>query len=658
MSLAARTRLWTLFQNLYENELTTDSPRVTTPSWLKTPLLPHQQAMLAAAIALERGKLDGIDVGGAESAKLYTSYGILGDRVGSGKSLTALALVRVPPPPPDYMEFQLRNGSVSGGRDVGLLRKRSQLRTQDGLELQQLSASLFLIPHALMGQWETYVKRDTDLTALFVRRKADALAPDLLDRARSVDAVFVSSSMWSSFKHAQPLRTILWNRIFIDEADSIGITSDTDELHGLFYWFISASWLNLMFANGAFLNTATHYAPPPDVPRHIVERVEALQIHTGYITIPGCKHTNLVRRMCSIPSHINMISINHATQQSSRLVLHSSDAFLRASFGSPAVTHIQIDCVTPANIRVLDSFISSDMMERLHAGDVAGALAHAGIAAKDTESLVESVTRSLEKDLRAAKATLEFKKTMDYSSAALKEKALETCEQKIASIESRISAIQERVRNAGAQTCPICYCDVDTPAIVPCCKQVFCLQCLCQSLKHVAACPLCRTRIEDLKTLEVLGAGGATAAAAGGAAAAPKLLTKKNACLEFLQTHPEAKTLLFSNYDASFTGIESSLQESGISYATVTGSQARIAKVLQEFEAGKYRVLFLNARNMGAGLNIESATHVILFHRMCAELQTQILGRALRLGRTAPLTVLHLLHSTERPAAAGGAGAH
>jgi hypothetical protein len=648
MSLTARTRLWTLFQNLYDNELSAESPRVTTPSWLKTPLLPHQQAMLAAAIALERGKSDGIEIGDAEEpAKLYTSYGILGDRVGSGKSLTALALVRVPPPSPDYVEFQLRNASLREGRDVGILRKRNQLRTDSGIDLQHIPASLFIIPHALMGQWETYAQRDTDLTVLYIKRKADALSPDFLDRAKTVDAVFVSSSMWSSLKHAQPLHRLLWNRVFVDEADTINITSTPEEVRGLFYWFISASWLNLLFANGAFINTTTHYSPPPHIPQRIIDRIQALQMHTGHISIPGCRHTNFVRLMCAIPSQINMITINHAMQQSARLVLHSSDAFLRTSFTTPVVTHVQVDCTTPSNIHVLDSFISAEMMERLHAGDVHGALDHVGIAAKDTETLVESVTRSLERDLRTAKAKLDYKTAIEYSSPELKEKALEACHQAIASIESRIRAIKDRVENAAAQTCPICYGDVDTATVVPCCKQLFCFECLCRSLKHVAACPLCRTRIEDLKTLEVLGSG---AAASGGAAAppAPAKLTKKNACMDFLTRNPAAKTLIFSNYDASFTGLESSMEEAGISYATVTGSQARIGKVLHDFEHGKYRVLFLNARNMGAGLNIEAATHVILFHRMCTNLQTQILGRAMRLGRTAPLTVLHLLHSNER----------
>jgi len=108
-----------------------------------------------------------------------------------------------------------------------------------------------------------------------------------------------------------------------------------------------------------------------------------------------------------------------------------------------------------------------------------------------------------------------------------------------------------------------------------------------------------------------------------------------------------AKILMFSGYDATFTGLERALELESISYATLNGSQARIDKLLREFGTGKYGTLFLNARNMGAGLNIETATHVVLFHKMSAELEKQIVGRALRLGRTAPLEIIHLVHENE-----------
>jgi SNF2 family DNA or RNA helicase len=116
-----------------------------------------------------------------------------------------------------------------------------------------------------------------------------------------------------------------------------------------------------------------------------------------------------------------------------------------------------------------------------------------------------------------------------------------------------------------------------------------------------------------------------------------------------MDAHKEARILMFSNYDASFDQVVSQLAAAGFKTATVNGSQARISKLMRDFREGKYNVLFLNARNMGAGLNIESATHIVLYHKMSMELENQIVGRAVRLGRTADLEVVHLLHENEQP---------
>ena len=83
----------------------------------------------------------------------------------------------------------------------------------------------------------------------------------------------------------------------------------------------------------------------------------------------------------------------------------------------------------------------------------------------------------------------------------------------------------------------------------------------------------------------------------------------------------------------------------------VNGTSARIQKIIREFGEGKHQVLCLNARHFGAGLNIEVATHVILFHRMAEEIEKQIIGRAYRFGRQAELEVIHLLHANETGAA-------
>ena len=177
MSIISRRKLWSFFEALYSQELNEESAKSVTPQWLKTPLLLHQQSALAAALRLETAKTHGLDVdaiaGESVGGKLYSSYGILGDRVGSGKSLTALSLVKMPPPPPLYNEYIIRGNSILGdGRDVGLLRTRTQAMSGTGMKLKEVSTSLFIIPHALMGQWETYVSNDTTLKCCFVKKLA------------------------------------------------------------------------------------------------------------------------------------------------------------------------------------------------------------------------------------------------------------------------------------------------------------------------------------------------------------------------------------------------------------------------------------------------------------------------------------------------------
>ena len=650
MSLISRHKLWSFFESLYSQELTEGNVRAVSPPWLKTPLLRHQQSAVAAALNLERAKTDGIDVGSIAGdgmgGKFYTSYGILGDKVGSGKSLTALALVKAPAPFAQYTEF-LNRGSVQGdGRDIGLLRVRSQLRTVAGQTLTPVNTSLFIVPHALITQWETYVSRDTSLNCKFIKRKMDAAHEGFLTGLDAFDAVFVSSTMWATLKQFHPIRTILWKRIFIDEADSISISNDHDELHALFYWFITASWWNLVFANGSYFNISSSYTPLPETPQTVIDRVVRLQGGAQYLSIPGCRHLNIVRRMCGITAGYSSISINAVGYQSSRLIIHSAEDYIKNSFSSPEVAHTNIVCSTPANIRVLDSFITPDMLERLNAGDIHGALESIGMSAQSTTEITTAVTKSLIKDLEQAKLTHEYKKAMEYSTEAIKTKALEACEQRIASLESRISAIQDRIQRATEQNCPICYCDVNNPAVTPCCQQLFCFPCLCESLKRVAACPLCRTRITDLKEIQVVGEKSKEPQAKEEILKTGKL-NKKDSFLRFMKEHKTAKVLMFSGYDATFSGIDNMLETEGITHATMNGSQARINKLLREFKAGKHNVLFLNARNMGAGLNIECASHVILFHRMSSELEAQIVGRAMRLGRSDPLDVVHLLHENE-----------
>ena len=104
---------------------------------------------------------------------------------------------------------------------------------------------------------------------------------------------------------------------------------------------------------------------------------------------------------------------------------------------------------------------------------------------------------------------------------------------------------------------------------------------------------------------------------------------------------------MFSRYDNPFLQLTSEIESLHITVKQVKGNKDVIATTLKSFEAGKTKVLLLNSIEAGAGMNITAATDVILLHAMTHEEEKQILGRAYRMGRKDPLSVVRLLHPEE-----------
>lgn len=127
-----------------------------------------------------------------------------------------------------------------------------------------------------------------------------------------------------------------------------------------------------------------------------------------------------------------------------------------------------------------------------------------------------------------------------------------------------------------------------------------------------------------------------------------QLEKKADALIRLIRENKDGRFLIFSRYDNPFTMIEASVvDELGLTVKQLKGNKDVISSTLAAFDRGAIRCLLLNAGYAGAGLNITSATHVILLHAMTPEEEKQILGRAYRMGRTGPLHFIKLVHADE-----------
>jgi hypothetical protein len=466
------------------------------------------------------------------------------------------------------------------------------------------------------------------LSAKIIRRTKDCdhERTDFYSDMFSADIILISCTMLRKFMtamsfHGYSFSSIVWSRLFIDEADTIVCSLRPTEVTARFVWFITGSWLNMIFPHGIY--THTIQGLPEDV---------RTMIGDGAIN--------------GVISRNNIVAHSLSDSRDGRfaaLVLRNKDAWIDTSLLRPTILHETIMCKAPANLSVLRDFISPSAMEALHAGDMAGALNALGLKAASKETLADRVTESIRGDLLQAEKILAFKQDIEYSTVAAKQLAIDKAIAKVTRIREQLNALTARIASATVENCPICYDTPRTTTLTPCCRQAFCLSCLCECISSIPKCPLCRIPIQSIKQLLVIGSDTEIVVESE-----TVLQTKGAALLKVLSESTEdQRYLVFSAHEASFKGLRELLSARGVRCEVLQGAATRIERLRSQFKDGTVRVLCMNARHVGAGINLEAATHVILYHRMNVELERQVIGRAVRFERVKDLQVIHLVHEEE-----------
>ena len=96
--------------------------------------------------------------------------------------------------------------------------------------------------------------------------------------------------------------------------------------------------------------------------------------------------------------------------------------------------------------------------------------------------------------------------------------------------------------------------------------------------------------------------------------------------IKIINNNPNGKFLIFSNY--TFKKIINKLNINNISWKKLCGRPDIIRKIIENYSNGIIKVLMLNAKHYGSGLNLQMTTDIIMFHQMDDDTNTQIIGRA------------------------------
>lgn len=601
--------------------LTDDDKKITQPESIKIELMNHQKTMVHKMMEVENTGIikvkdyamkqytNMININGTD-AEIHTNIGILGDKVGAGKTLMVITLLTI------NKKMISRDIELGGTQFYSLKLKPSS---------SLVKSNLIIVPHKLLPQWkEAFAKYSPGLKVMSIglNKEIDAIRKIkkeikknwkneefeienetlMEEKLANIDVVLIGETMYKRFYKI--CENVRFNRILIDEADTIKLPRDMNCQFN-FLWLITGTPSGLFYTSKSFLGK--------------IFKEDNLNLNSNF-------------------------------------VIKNDDKFIEQSIILPHPKRFKIKCITPRELEIIKDLIPPSILQMINAGNSDQAIRTLNCNVDTNENILQVITKNLQESIANKKIELEAEKKKHYPINLQKEH-----EQKIKFIENQIEKlinkyedIKKKIYELNDTNCPVCMGEFTNPVIVNCCKNMFCFDCLAVSMGELKnnKCPYCTQKItqsdihifqnENIKSTN-------TTTCCSDKSNKYEEKDKLDVLMDLVQKKPDGSFMVFAGFQETFNKIEFELKNKNISYHILKGQASTVKKFVDDFRDKKVRILMLNAQFFGAGMNLQMATDIVMYHRFTKEMEEQIIGRAQRLGRdiNSSLNVYYLLHDNE-----------
>jgi hypothetical protein len=112
-------------------------------------------------------------------------------------------------------------------------------------------------------------------------------------------------------------------------------------------------------------------------------------------------------------------------------------------------------------------------------------------------------------------------------------------------------------------------------------------------------------------------------------------------------TNEDKKVIVFSNHTSICHKIVELISNKELNYKAEFVKGQGTENSINRFKTKDSNILFLDSRHNAAGIEIPEGTDIILLHKMSNEIENQIIGRCMRMGRDKHLNVHYVYHNNE-----------
>lgn len=572
----------------------TDKQFDTSHMDINVNLKTHQKVILQKCIDLEDNRIC-IE----EDTFVHSKMGILADCVGSGKSYVILSLIHE------------SNNNFKSSKEIKTYGNNKLIVSRSLTNMSILKCTIIIVPHNIFCQWQNYINVfGGKLKTYYISRtvNVNTFKEQCVIELATLDIILTTCSFYNDIQFYLKKQNVHVKRIVIDEADSINVTM-SEEVDNSFIWFVTASYKNLVHPHGLTIfdkNTGKY--------------VDLIQ---------GVKKPGFMK---NIFTNMN----NTPGKYYSQIILKNEDEFVKECFELPEIEYNKIKCFSPFYIDVLYGVIDNLEINRLNALDTSTIVSKTKYNHGSENNIVSSFVSKFEIE----KSNLEAKlNDTEEIQSIHKEDIIYKLKQRIQDVSLKITNINARI--VDTDTCFVCYDSIKSKTVLNCCMNSMCLKCITLWMKTNPVCPICKSKLDN-KDLFIVHEENKSELSDENT----KLENLKH-ILKNLQENEKRQILIFSTYDNSFEKIINIIDFYKMKYSFLKGNQNFIKKTITEYNNNETNILLINPTHYGSGLNLETTTDIIMFHKFDSEIEKQVIGRAQRPGRKNKLNIWYLLHENE-----------
>jgi hypothetical protein len=577
-------------------ELDETHNRIIQPKNICVELMQHQKT---AVYAMQEFESKGyVDVkfryysNEEKDLRVGSNLGILGDKVGSGKTLIVTSLILETPRPNDRPSFFSSD-------------KYTTIREIDVKKEEILNINVIMVPKGIQHQWEDAFKNFVNNESFNYISHTDVETRGLLiDNPNSSDKPFIllcnERSISDVIDHYSNKR---WARFIMDEADTIQFGS-MDNIKASFIWLVTGTTNGISYSK---------------------------------------------------KKYVKEIFGKNITWQPDFLTVKNKNEYIDMSINLPKPNRITIKCKTPYEVTMLAEHIPAHVMNMINAGNSDDAIRTLNCHVDTTDNIFTVISKNYVMAIKNKEIELAAENKKKYTSHAKThehQKRVRCLEAVIKRLNSKLASMKKSLYDANDEMCPVCMDDFVKPTLVDCCAHKYCFECLTITMSSTGnKCPVCQTKITKDRMHIVNDDKSESDIDSEKDDMVVKNIKDKKDKLEelysIITSKKDGKFLVFADYDETFQKIEKVFKKYQIKYGILKGGGVKIKSTLNDFQHGKINVIMLNAKNFGAGVNLQCATDIIMYHRFTKEMEEQIIGRGQRLGREGTLNVYYLIHDNE-----------